>query len=1243
MKILAVNREITLSILMMIVLICGLSGVSYGEDAITILSAECKTSNVVPGVGAGLADLTVKGTMRANRTVRDIKGWLTINGHRVRGANLLGGLSAGQTKSFSITEVSVRVSDGDRCGLSFEWTEEVNPQPEVRASGVCQVGDIIQPGESCTYPGTNDVFSVDDAGKARFLFFTAGGNLNIRNANINGKRYTLVTAQTAGGGRRITALGDTTAPPQSVPDSDPPSRSEVPPASTPGTLGTLGILTDFNGAPGEQKPVTVTATDPDGNPAPNVTVTLTVTRGGGTVSPSTVRTNANGTATSTLTRGNTPGNNYFVSAAATGYGQRSSRISISEAILPPDLVVDSPRVNTSTLAPGESFKFSVTVRNKGDGPASTTTLRYYRSSDRTRGTEVGTEAVSALASNATSNASIQLTAPTAPGTYTYSACVSRVSSESNTDNNCTTPVRITVQSPPEELVISSGNNQNGTLNSQLTDPLVVQVLDADGNGVVNVKVTFRITAGQGSLSSRGNRRVVVIQTNSHGFAEAPFTPTSAGTATIEASVAALDPVTFTITVGEPPAKLLQVSGDNQSGKPGTRLANPFVVEVQDKDSKPVEGVQVTFRVTTGGGKLSATMVTTGANGRAQTFLTLGTTRTVNKVRASVSGIDTPVTFSTSIEPKVLIVEARRPPMYWIDADAGTLHRLVGAKVENLLPNVRNAMSLAVDMANGKLYWTEKTGERTGRIRRANLDGSNVQLVKDLTSVPIDITLDMTGGELYLMNTWGKIQRLSVDGSNFQPNLITDLEGPKHLTLDTAGGKVYWTEQTSDRTGRIRRANLDGSNVEDLVTGLDSPVGIALDIAGGKMYWVNANAAKIQRANLNGSNVEDLVTGLDSPVGIALDIAGGKMYWADANAAKIQRADLDGSNLEDLVTGLYFPAEIVISTPSQVIPLKPDLVVEAVHAQPATVAPGQTFRLYATLKNNGAGKSTSTTLRYYRSTDAVISTADTQLGRANRDPLAANATIRRYRTVTSPTTPGTYYYGVCVDSVTDESDTANNCSRAVSVTVTAPTVVSEDVNDDGVVDVQDLVYVTRQYGQTGANSADVNDNGVVNIDDVILVAAVLDADAAAAPSLYSGFLETFTAAEVKLWLSQARQRDFKDPSVRRGIQFLEQLLASIVPKETALLANYPNPFNPETWIPYQLSKPADVMLTIYAVNGHLVRRLVLGHQVAGMYQTRSRAAYWDGRNAFGESVASGVYFYVLTAGDFTATRKMLILK
>ena len=123
----------------------------------------------------------------------------------------------------------------------------------------------------------------------------------------------------------------------------------------------------------------------------------------------------------------------------------------------------------------------------------------------------------------------------------------------------------------------------------------------------------------------------------------------------------------------------------------------------------------------------------------------------------------------------------------------------------------------------------------------------------------------------------------------------------------------------------------------------------------------------------------------------------------------------------------------------------------------------------------------------------------------------------------------------------------------------------------------------------------------------------------------------------------RASDDGSLTVQRGIANLELLLALFVPEETALLHNYPNPFNPETWIPYQLAESGEVTIHIYAARGVLVRTLALGYQPAGIYQYRSRAAYWDGKNAVGESVASGLYFYTLTAGDFTATGKMLIRK
>ena len=189
----------------------------------------------------------------------------------------------------------------------------------------------------------------------------------------------------------------------------------------------------------------------------------------------------------------------------------------------------------------------------------------------------------------------------------------------------------------------------------------------------------------------------------------------------------------------------------------------------------------------------------------------------------------------------------------------------------------------------------------------------------------------------------------------------------------------------------------------------------------------------------------------------------------------------------------------------------------------------------------------------------------------------------------------------------------------------------DVNRDGRVSIIDLILIAQQLGQSvSANSpVDLNRDGVVSILDIVLAAGKIGSTIApAAPAIE---VEGIDPAMIEAWIAQARLEDDGSLAFKQGIENLQALLASLIPEETALLANYPNPFNPETWIPYHLSEPADVTLAIYDMNGQLVRRLAVGYQAAGMYQSRSSAVYWDGRNQLGESVASGLYFYTLTAG------------
>ena len=221
---------------------------------------------------------------------------------------------------------------------------------------------------------------------------------------------------------------------------------------------------------------------------------------------------------------------------------------------------------------------------------------------------------------------------------------------------------------------------------------------------------------------------------------------------------------------------------------------------------------------------------------------------------------------------------------------------------------------------------------------------------------------------------------------------------------------------------------------------------------------------------------------------------------------------------------------------------------------------------------------------------------------------------------------------------------------------AITVPKWDVNRDGEVNILDLILVAQDIGKTSGTNprTDVNDDRTHNIQDLVLVASHLGELSGPAAPLLSQILtqNRISPTVLQAWIAQAQAENDGSYAFQKGIANLQKLLTTLAPEETALLPNYPNPFNPETWIPYQLAEPAEVTLRIYAINGKLVRTLALGHQPAGIYQTRTRAAYWDGKNALGEPVASGVYFYTLstestrdsvTAGDFNATRKMLIMK
>ena len=204
----------------------------------------------------------------------------------------------------------------------------------------------------------------------------------------------------------------------------------------------------------------------------------------------------------------------------------------------------------------------------------------------------------------------------------------------------------------------------------------------------------------------------------------------------------------------------------------------------------------------------------------------------------------------------------------------------------------------------------------------------------------------------------------------------------------------------------------------------------------------------------------------------------------------------------------------------------------------------------------------------------------------------------------------------------------------------------DVNGDGMVNIFDLVIAAGQFGRVGENlKGDVNGDGSVNIFDLVLVAGNFGQSAAsAAPSMVSKIeLTTDEKHHIASAIDQLEPNSNRSGAEEIALSVLKAILPERLPTQTQLLANYPNPFNPETWISFQLAQDLTVTAKIYDLTGKQIRMIGLGYLPAGNYVESNKAIYWDGKTEDGEQVSSGTYFYQIEAGDYTETRKMVILK
>ena len=639
--------------------------------------------------------------------------------------------------------------------------------------------------------------------------------------------------------------------------------------------------------------------------------------------------------------------------------------------------------------------------------------------------------------------------------------------------------------------------------------------------------------------------------------------------------------------------LSKVSGDNQSGVSGAVLANPLVVEVRDENGLALKGISVTFTVTAGGGTLNITRAITDKNGAAQSTLTLGQNLGTNTVSVSAAEIEGTVTFNTVVETAVDIPD----------------------------PNLRAAVETALGKAAGDPI------NPSAMARLTYLEARNAN-ISDLTGLEGATNLkelelgreDVGDGSWQNSNSVSDLSPLvgltQLEGLNLRHNAVKDisaLAGLTHLThLSVEENRV------SDVSALIRLTNLvdlwlDGNQISDISPLAELTQVTRLGIGVNNISDISALAGltNLTFMRMGGNNISDLSplvanTGLES--GDEVDVRWNPLSYASIHA-HIPTLQSRGVKVE--FDSRTHPALLKISGDNQ--------------KGAALTSLSQPFMVEAQDENGSALAGISVTF--------AVTTGG---GTLNPTITKTNTNGRVQSTLTLGPNLGTNTVEVSAAGIK-----APVTFHAISDTE-APSIAA-DVNSDGNVNVLDLVLIASELGNTGTNLVvDVNGDGAVNVLDLILVAGMFDS-AAAAPSAQPQVTETLTAVEVQGWLTDARALEVRDPIMKRGIMMLEQLLVSLTPKETELLANYPNPFNPETWIPYRLAEDTFVTLTIYDIAGQVVRTLDVGHRIASAYESRSKAIYWDGRNDLGEQVASGVYFYTLMAGDFSATRRLVILK
>ena len=821
--------------------------------------------------------------------------------------------------------------------------------------------------------------------------------------------YVVATGEYAGGSVTVTAP-DLVVDPPTVSDNSPPA----------GTSFTLSATVRNQGS----------------GPADSTTLRYyqstdaTITTGDtevGTDSVSGLDASQSGDESISLTAPSDPGTYYYgacvdaVSDESDTTNNCSSAVTVTVGAAPaPDLVVDTPTVSDNSPPAGTSFTLSATVRNQGSGPADSTTLRYYQSTDATittGDTEVGTDSVSGLDASQSGDESISLTAPSDPGTYYYGACVDAVSDESDTTNNCSLAVTVTVgAAPAPDLVVDTPTVSESAPAAGARFTLNATVRN-QGSGPAD-STTLRYYRSTDGIITNGDTEVGTDSVSSLDAAESGdesislTAPSDPGTYYYGACVDAVSGesdatnnclAAVAITVGAAPAPDLVVDTPTVSeSAPAAGARFTLNATVRNQGSGPADSTTLRYYRSTDG------------------IITNGDTEVGTD---SVSSLDAAESGDESIS---------------LTAPATTGTYYYGACVDPVSESdTQNNCSAAVTV-------TVRAAPDNPANQRFNWQASTIVVSWD----------QVAGAEyynIYYDDFFDSSCRLVFGRPNLCEELAANVVGTSYTHTDPDADANYYWITACNNTGCSdidsgNPARLEGSApAPDLV--MDAPTVSESAPAAGARITLSATVRNQGNGSADSTTLryyqssDSTITTGDAEVGTdsvsSLDASESGDESITLTAPSIAGAYYYGvcveavSDESDTTNNCSAGVQITVGAAPA-----PDLVVDTPTVSESAPAAGARITLSATVRNQGNGSADSTTLRYYQSSDSTITTGDTEVGTDSVSSLDASESGDESIRLTTPSTPGTYYYGACVDAVSDESDTINNCSLAVTVTVGA---------------------------------------------------------------------------------------------------------------------------------------------------------------------------------------------------------------